>query len=71
MARTLRVITEIAEDVVRATTAVAALSKGKNGAAVASLVTALEREIRRAATVRIRRRKKAAQQPRGNSGRFR
>jgi hypothetical protein len=66
----LRVLTEIAEDVLLATAAVARLSKGQNGAAVTSLVRALEREIRRAATVKIQARRRSAAMGRDTSGRF-
>ncbi len=66
----LRVLTEIAEDVLSATVAVARLSKGQNGAAVGSLVRALEREIRRAATVKIKARRRSASMGRDTAGRF-
>lgn len=66
----LRVLTEIAEDVLSATVAVARLSKGQNGAAVGALVRALEREIRRTATVKIQARRRSARMERDTSGRF-
>jgi len=63
-------LTEIAEDVLSATVAVSRLSKGQNGAAVGALVRALEREIRRAATVKIQARRRSASMGRDTAGRF-
>ena len=65
--RTLRVLTEIAEDVITATVAVKRLSQGQNSTAVGALVNALNREIRRAAAVRMRGRRRRAmmRDPRG------
>lgn len=56
--RRVRVIAEVAEDVATAVGAIAKLRSGRDGAAVAALSRALERELRRAAAAVINRRRR-------------
>lgn len=70
MATSLQKVTEVAEDVVRATKAIAELSAGKNGANVAQLVRILEKQVRQAVAGRIKARRRADKQRRGSGGRF-
>ena len=55
--RGLDVLAEVAEDVIRAGVAIDRLRKGQNGAAVAVLVKALERETPRVVAAAMRRRR--------------
>lgn len=66
----LAVLTEVAEDATAALAAIARLRAGTNGAAVALLVRALERELRRVVAFTLRRKRKAAAKPRDVRGRF-
>lgn len=59
-------ITDIAVDTARALEALNSLRQGKNGAAVATLVNTLEREIRGVVAARMKSRRKR----RDNKGKF-
>lgn len=70
MARSIRSLTELAEDVVRAADAIVRIKAGKNGGAVAELGTALERQLRKVVASRMKARKRAGKATRDSRGRF-
>jgi D-alanyl-D-alanine carboxypeptidase len=68
--RGLEVLTEVAEDVIAAFGAIGKLKAGTNGGAVRTLVKALEREVRRVVSVRLRSKRRTAQRSRDAGGRL-
>jgi len=67
----LRAITELAEDVVRASKAIIELKRGKDGANVAELARLLEKSLRKTVIGRVKARRRAARSARDVMGRFR
>ncbi len=70
MARSLQSLTDLAEDVVRATDAIIRIKAGKNGAAVAQLGVVLERQLRKVVASRIKARRRASRATRDSRGKF-
>ena len=67
----LDTLISVAETIARGADAVNKLRKGKDGAAAATLATAIEKELRRVAAIAARRRRRARSQGRTASGTFR
>lgn len=66
----LRKTIELAEDVVRATKAIAELSAGKNGANASELARILEKRVRDAVAGRKKAARRAGKMRRDSRGRF-